>query len=256
MNGWTRKLVMLGVCLLLARVSWADDIQKAMEAAKTKHGETICTVKLVIDIKFQGQAQEQPAQMTGTIVNETGLVVISNKDFDPAAMMGRPMPPGFNIEVTPKNFKITIGKEEKELDAFIVADDKKLGLSFLQIQALGERKLKFASFAGDAALAAGQKVILVDRLGQDFDYLLTARVSRVNGLVTKPRAGSLVYAFRESLGMPVYGIDGKVAGILIGVSGEGELSSGTLPIVLPAAVTRARIGQAAEIAKEMLEEEG
>ncbi len=81
----------------------------------------IVTVKVVIkmDIMMGGQSQneESRSELTGVVVDESGLVMVSNGEISEErmqrALSSSPFAAGFEVELTPTDFQVIFVIEER-----------------------------------------------------------------------------------------------------------------------------------------------
>jgi S1-C subfamily serine protease len=217
-QGSCSLLAVLGSALALR----ADEAAGRLGALVEKRAPSIVSVRAVIktEVSAFGQSdnQESREELQGAVVDESGLVMISNALFSPQ-FPG--MPAGqMELKVTPVEIRVVVGNEEKEYDAFLAARDSKLNLAFLQVKDLGERKLAAVSFEGEGKAAVGDEVVAVGRLEKGFDYAPYFSTARVSGEIRKPRPALVHTGTIGTLGLPVFTASGEVVGVLT------ELESG------------------------------
>lgn len=238
---------------------------------------SIAVVKLVLKVEIQvmGQTQDQEQRTTipGVLVNDTGLVMITNSAVSAARMkeMFGGMDEGeerFEVTMTPLSIKVILEGEEKEHDAFLAASDARLDLAFLQIEELGERKVAPVQFPEDAALEVGQRVVGVSRLSEGFDYAPRLELGHVVGRIKKPRPAWLVSGAGEGVGLPVFDLSGKALGAFSLISsgvrdedeggmfgmGGGGMGGRFQVVLIPAGVVKGVIDQATTRAAEVAAE--
>jgi len=107
-----------------------------------------------------------------------------------------------------------IDREEKEYSAALVASDANLGLSFIKIQDLADRKLTAVDFSGAATIATGDMVAAITRLGKGFDYAPLYTTARVTGEISKPRDAWALTGDVTDVGLPVYNTSGAAVGVM------------------------------------------
>ncbi len=272
-------LAAVGAMPGLASAQSPSDRAGVLEAA----APAIVTVKVVIkmEVMMMGQAQneESRSELAGVVVDDSGLVMISNAEISSdrikEALSGNPMAASMDIKMTPTDFQIIFGNEEKEYPAFLVAKDTKLDLAFLQVQDLGDRMPDFISFDETASAAIGDEVLAVSRLKKGYDYAPFLATARISGAIRKPRKAWIVDGSVSSYGLPVFSSGGDVVGVLVTLapstrddagSGSGfgslmrfmrggGLDSGVGTFVLPGKVVKGLIGQSKRKAVEMLEQQ-
>lgn len=252
---------------------------RAQDSAQLKplleeKARSIVVVKLVLKVEIQvmGQTQDQEQRTTipGVLVNESGLVMITNSAVSAARMKemfgaGGDGEERFEVTMTPISIKVILEGEEKEHDAFLAASDTRLDLAFLQIEELGDRKLSPVSFADEAALEIGQQVVGVSRMSEGFDYAPRLELGHVVGKIKKPRPAWLVSGAGEAVGLPVFSVGGKALGAFSLLSsgvrdeedggmfgmGGGGMGGRFQVVLIPASVVKGVIDQAATRAAEV-----
>ncbi len=213
--------------LFLGLPSFADE-SAGMSDVLAKVAPSIATVKVVTQSDFtmggQSQSSESRTEVQGVVVDEGGLVMISNATFDTSSMkdlLSGAGQGGVDIKITPTEFKVVIEQEEEEHEAFLAATDTKLGLAFVQIADLGDRKLAAVSFEGGADLAVGQRLLAVGRLKKGYDYAPYVVSAHVTGKIGKPRTAWLVDGDMAGAALPAF----TEAGALVGIVGDVQAAS-------------------------------
>ncbi len=248
-----------------------------------KTASSIVTVKVVIKTEFsmmgQAQNEESRSELQGVVVDDTGLIMISNAEISADRVMealtssGNPMMANVDLTMTPTDFKVIFGTEEEEYDAFLVAKDTKLDLAFLQVTGITDRTLATVSFAEGVTPAVGDTVVAIGRLKKGYDYAPYAATARVSGAIRKPRKAWIIDGNIASYGLPVFSSSGDVIGVLItlaptttddsGGSGfggmmrmlrGGGMDSSVGTFILPAKVVNGLITQSRAKAEELLQE--
>lgn len=188
-----------------------------------KTAPAIVTVKVVLkmEISMMGQAQneESRSEMPGVVVDSSGLIMISNAEISSdrmqEALAGAGLPGQVDLKVTPNDFKVIFGNEEKEHAAFLVATDTKLDLAFLQVENTEGLTMTPVSFADAPKAAVGQSLVSISRLKKGYDYAPYFTTGRISGAIKKPRKAWIVDGSIGSYGLPVFSEDGAVLGVLV-----------------------------------------
>jgi hypothetical protein len=222
MMGKRLAIIILGLTVLAGGRARADEEGNQLQAVLAKVAPSVATVRAVIkteDKGEQGQDQESRVALTGVVVSEDGLVMMTNLLFSPKRfwqLMGYPASSleAYNVKVTPTAFKVTFGHEEKEYDAFLAATDANLDLAFVKVEGLGDRKLTPVDFSSSTPPTIGQKVVTVSRLEKGYDYAPYFQCSRVSGEVNKPRKAWMLDGTASGFGAPIFTLNGDVVGVL------------------------------------------
>jgi hypothetical protein len=224
----------------------------ALMAAKAPH---IVTVKFVL--KSQGgRGGERSREVQGTVVDPSGLVMISKTHLGggrEVSFQGGRVRQGGGRAV-PSNFKVVFPGDEKEYESILGATDSNLNLSFIRIKNLEGKKIEAASFADAATLKIGQELVGVSRHGKGFDYAPLFERGLVAGEIRQPRPMWIVTAGTGALGLPLYDLQGKAAGVMAmqqGADGGGGGGS----FLIPAATVKAAVEQAVKQSEEALKKE-
>lgn len=237
---------------------------------------SVVTVKVVIktEINMMGQTQneEQRSELQGVVVDASGLIMISNAEIS-ADRMKEAMGAGpfgeLDLKMTPSDFKVIFGNEEKEYQAFLVATDTKLDLAFVQVEDLGDAKPVPVVFGEEAQGAVGDTIVSVSRLQKGYDYAPYFSTGRISGMIQKPRTAWIVDGSVGSYGLPIFTSSGKVVGVLVtlaasttdessggfadmlrmmrGGGGGGPLGTFVLPSKLVARLVEQSMTKAAEL---------
>ena len=158
-----------------------------------------------------------------------------------------------NVKISPTNIRVLFDGEEKEFEAVLGATDSKLGLAFVRVKDLGEKKITAIDFTAPAEPAIGDELFGVVRTDSGFDYAPYYGTTKVVGQVKKPREMWLVSGFLP-IGAPLYAADGKTAGVVIRQSGISEDGGGSRTFLLPMKAFGAVITQAAKAAQKALDD--
>ncbi len=212
-------------CASVAGAARADDVPAAVQALVAKQAPAIVTVRAVLKVTAKGegaQTAESRTEMQGVVVDPSGLIMVSSVPFSPAKlmeMMGAPPDASDTAPtITPTDFKVVFANEDKEYPAFLAATDPTLGLTFLRIDDLAGRTPASVSFGSTPAPALGDSVYALSRLSKGYDYAPFYTAARVSGVITKPRAATMLDGGISDLGLPVFSQNGDALGVLTSVA--------------------------------------
>ena len=98
-------------------------------------GPAFVTVKFVLKVQNQYGNRESEAEMTGVMIDPSGLVLCGNTKLG-SARMARSL----GGSATPTDIKVLIGDDTEGLEARVLARDSELDLAWVQIKKPGDRK--------------------------------------------------------------------------------------------------------------------
>lgn len=243
----------LTAALLLADASAAEpqDLKAKAREVLERYQDAVVNVKIALKLKSmrsgqQMQSQDQQLEVTGTIIDPSGLVVVAESETDPGAMMkamsgGRLQ--GMDIESEVGEVKIIL-KDGKEIAGRLLMRDKDLDLAFI---APLERGLTFTHVALEKGKVPElfDDVLLLGRLGRNLDRAPAVTADRIRAIVNKPRTfyvcADTLTALTGGFGCPAFDATGKPIGLLVmrrgpAISANGSMSSAfssMTPVVLP-----------------------
>ncbi|MBL9135649.1 MAG: trypsin-like peptidase domain-containing protein [Verrucomicrobiales bacterium] len=242
----------------------AADLASKGREVFAKHRDCVVTVQLVIKTKmnipgFGGgdNARESREEVTGTVIDPSGLTVVALSSVDPmGALQGMMGGLGgddgeglkMKMESDVADVKV-LGQDGTEIPAEIVLRDKDLDLAFLRPKAPPSAPMKALDLTAPGTAEILDEVIAINRLGKVAGRAYSVALERICAVVRKPR---LFYvpgnsATSTSLGCPAFTADGKVVGVFVMRSlksgGEGmslfnPQNAGMTAILLPAEEVR------------------
>lgn len=245
------KRLVIGVAMMAvlgaATAAWAQD-KTVQTARKLLADKADSLVRVSAVVKTEGMAMgiqlghgdEQEREALGTVIDKSGLTVVSYSSLDPMSVTARAIKirkggEGQELKIKTELSEVKIRLADgTELPATIVLKDADLDLAFV-LPKPGEEATKNAKFTpvdlGESATAGVlDEVILLGRAGQSLDFQPSVNIERIASIVKKPRA---FFVVRGSLGGPVFTAEGKLLGItvmLIGAKGGGLAAMSTVTV--------------------------
>jgi hypothetical protein len=259
---WLRNLacsfsVLLAIGHMLP--AGADEITDKGREILNKNQHTVVTVEVVIKLKYSAsgmgsQANEYKQDLTGTVVDPSGLTVLALSACDPggliqgmlAGMSGEDEDASkLNMDTELGDVKILL-EDGTELQADIVLRDKDLDLAFIRPKSKPSAPMTALDLSKSVKAGVLDPVITLNRLGQSAGRAYAASVERITAVVRKPR---LFYVpgnepTSTTLGSPAFALDGNLIGVFVmrTVNTKGNnmdilsgRTDGLTPIILPAA---------------------
>ncbi len=258
-----RTFTLVAACLAVATLAfssaaYADDEAVFQKLLQDK-ANSVVSVKFVLNVKISrggtpmGPPQERSSSSTGVVVDKSGLIMISGQSFGVGNLgIPRAMRSQFEISAVPSNIRVVFPGDTNEYNAVMGAKDSKLGLVFVMIKDLADKKIPALDMETSAEPKLGQTLYGVSRLDQGFDHAPVAMRAKVAGSVTKPRTMWIVQNAGSHVGMPLYDAAGAMTGIVVTQEGVGD-DSATLPFLLPLSVVKPTVATALKKSKAELD---
>jgi hypothetical protein len=260
-----------------------ERVPDARSALLERLAPAIVPVEALVRTRFnlggQGEEQETRIELLGAVVRPNGLIMIWNSHVSAARlteMMRQSGRSGFQVEMTPVAFEVTLPGHDRSVPALLAATDSTFDLAFLQLDPAPTDELTFIDFDRPGTPAVGDPVVVLSRLGKGFDQAAFLQSARLGGQLRTPRAAWIVDGNLSSFGLPVFDLEGAPLGALttilsrsgepgapgmglgrIMAPGPGDGGSGAMgAFVLPAERVRQLIELAAQRVARLRAQEG
>jgi hypothetical protein len=230
----------------------ARDVMRQWQAA-------IVNVRVVLKTRTsmagrELQSSDETVEGIGTVIEPSGLVVMSLGVLNPGAMMTKLMGSmgggggaDQKMEITsePSDLKMRL-PEGREIPAKIVLRDEDLDLAFLRPATKLDKPLVAVNLSEAAAPAVLDQVVVLSRLGRVGGWAAGAALHDVGAIIERPRTFFVLATPASSIGVPAFLPNGRIVGLLTlrqidaGRPGMMSMMGGTeslglLPVILPAA---------------------
>lgn len=247
--------LVLGLILSMS-VATADELAEKGRKIFADNKAAVVTVQLVLKQKFSmagrgSQDNETKSDAMGTVIDPSGLTVLSLSETDPTALLeltmgGSPQLQGMQMETEVQDVKILL-EDGTEVQAEIVLRDKVLDMAFVRPTKKPDKAFAYIDMSSPGEPQILDQVISLSRLGKVARRAYAASVERIDAIVTKPRT---LYIpgndpTNTNLGSPAFMLDGRPIGVFLlraikdtGGGGGGMFggSSGNImTVLLPAA---------------------
>lgn len=239
------------ISVFATRILSADVEQKKIKELIEKYKNAVVTVRIikkewnVVEGK-EFSKSERKNEISGTVIDKNGTIVISSVAADPTKFFNR-LSRGRNFKFEWRS-KITgikiILSYNQEIDGKIVLKDEKLDLLFIKPENKKDIKFEFVNLENYAEPDIMEKIVMMNRMGKIGNRNIFVSLSRIGGIIKKPRVYYLPTEPITSPGSPVFTVDGKIVGInLIRIKRRDTSFSfsifspydfGFLPVILPA----------------------
>jgi len=253
--------------LLLALPALADEISEKGRAIFKQNQQAIVTVQIVVKSKVSmegmgDRSTESKQEVTGTVLDTSGLTVLALSAIDPGAMI-QSMLEGqdtrIKMETEISDVKILM-EDSTEVPAEIVLRDRDLDLAFIRPKNKSSQPMKAIDMSQAGKAEVLDQVVTLNRLGTAAGRSYSASVERISAVVQRPR---LLYIpdstmTTTTLGSPAFTLDGKPLGLFVirSVKGSGSnnpfstQANNYASVILPAADVMKAASQAPPAAGE------
>jgi len=222
-----------------------------------KWQEAVVNVRVVVKMRMsmggrEMQSSDDPVDTVGTVIDPSGLTVLSLGALNPGAMMNKLMgsatgggQPQMEITTEPTDVKIRLS-DGRELPAKIVLRDEDLDLAFLRPTTAPSKPLVAIDLSDAAKPALLDQVLVLSRLGRVGGWTAGAALHDVGAIIEKPRTFYVLGGTMSGMGTPAFLTNGRIVGLLTLrqiEAGRASLASmiggtegmGLLGVILPAA---------------------
>jgi S1-C subfamily serine protease len=232
-----------------------QDQRSALRAVGKKWQDAIVNVRVSLKVRMsmggrEVQSMDDTLESVATVIDPSGLTVMSLSGLDPGAMMTRLIGAAaqgdqkMQIVSEPSDVRMRL-PDGRELPATIVLRDQDLDLAFVRPTSKPASPLVAIDLADTARPAILDDVVVLSRLGRVGGWAPAAVLYSVGAIIEKPRT-FFVLNGAASTGTPAFMANGKLVGLLtirqidpgrmsmFGMMGGNE-GAGMLPVILPAA---------------------
>jgi S1-C subfamily serine protease len=230
----------------LALPSRADELAEKGRDIFKKNQHAVVTVQEVLKVSAPGaaRANESKQELTGTVIDASGLTVLALSACDPSEMYQRMLGADASrgrVETEISDMKILLD-DGTELPAEIVLRDKDLDLAFIRPKVKPASPMESVDMSKTTPVQLLDQVITLNRLNSAAGRAYAASGERVSAVIQKPRTFYIPDSNMTSttLGSPTFALDGKLVGVVVmrAVSSKGGATrnyrDALTTIILPA----------------------
>jgi S1-C subfamily serine protease len=230
--------LLLLACLVLA--ARADEFAEKGRIVFQKNHAAVVTVEVVQKAPAgrSGAPRESKVDLTGTIIDPSGLTVLALSSVDPSELYRR-LSEESKLEIEVSEVKMLL-QDGTEVPADIVRRDKDLDLAFVRPKTKPASPMAAVDLSKSGTAQVLDQVISLNRLKQASGRAYSASEERIAAVVQKPRT---FYIPDSSLtetesGSPAFTLDGGVLGLFVmravNAAGAGNIRDCYTAIILPA----------------------
>jgi hypothetical protein len=206
----------------------ADELAEKGRQVFQKHHRAVVTLQVGVKINVTmpgrpDQTNETRLDVTATIIDPSGLAVVSLAATDPGQMIKNvmssmsPAPdPRVNVQSQLSDLRLVL-EDGAELPAQVVSRDYDLDLAFVRPVTKPAKPLPSIDLADAGKAQLLDQVLSINRLGNAANKAYAAAAERIAAVVEQPR---LFYVPENSvtttsLGAPAFTLDGKMLGLFV-----------------------------------------
>jgi S1-C subfamily serine protease len=244
----TRKLGLASVFAALAftfaappAARAADDIKTVARGVAAKSAKAVVTIKLVVKMKMMGQEEEQKLEVTGTVIDPSGLTVVSASEIDPSSMlkaffsgMGRGRGMGdMNFDSDVKETAI-IMDDGSEVDADVVMKDQDLDLAFVKPRDATQKFEAITLAKRKSAPMLLEDIFVLSRLGRLENRAPALTQGTVKAIVKGPRTFYITddETSQKGLGCVAFDASGAPLGVFVTKHNPDAADSGQMGMLM------------------------
>jgi S1-C subfamily serine protease len=235
----------------------AQDARTAARDVIKKWQEAVVNVRVVLKTRMsmggrEMQSADDSVDAVGTVIDPSGLTVMSLGSLNPGAMMNKMIGASMgssenkvDISSEPTELKIRL-PDGREMAAKIVLRDEDLDLAFIRPTAKPATPLVAINLAESSKPVLLEQMVVLSRLGRVGGWAASASLADVGAVIERPRTFYVLSGAQSAMGTPAFSTAGRLVGLLtlrqvdpgrssmFSMIGGAE-AMGLLPVILPAA---------------------
>jgi S1-C subfamily serine protease len=233
-------LLTVAVCAPALSAQSADERSAARDIVK-KRGDAVVMVTATLKVRYnvggRDQTQDQQAQANATVLDASGLTVLSLSTLQPDDLMARSLSarvsPDTKVDVTtePSEIKMHLA-DGREVPAKLVLRDQDLDLAFIRPSQPPSAPMTCVDMPS-AKASILDLLFVIQRTSESTGWTTAAAFGTVQLVIDKPQTYyqiAMPTMGGGGLGAPIFDAAGKFVGvILLRNAGRGASASGVLP---------------------------
>lgn len=226
----SRKLFVAIALIGFINVTFAADIKSTALATLPKVQKAIVSVKVQANIKTRGEEQEQRVEVTGTMIDPSGLTIVSEQSINPAAMLQAFMSSFSRRDSADMKLESQITEtmivldDGTEIPADVVLKDEDLDLAFIKPKQPSDKFVHVSLKPREKPLELLEEFFVISRLGRSENRAIHVNIGTVLSVVRGPRTFYVCdqAISGNSLGVPAFGTDGSTLGLFVTRRNQGD----------------------------------
>jgi S1-C subfamily serine protease len=206
--------------ILLTAAGRADEIGDRGRDIFKKNQHAVVTVQVVLKSTFSNggrssEPNESKNDVTGTVIDPSGLTVLALSACDPADFYRR-ISEDYKMETEVNDIKILLD-DGTEIPAQIVLRDKDLDLAFIRPKTKPASPMTAVDLTKSSPADVLEEVITLNRLNRAAGRGYAAAVERISAVIEKPRTFYVpdTTMSTTTLGSPAFLTNGNVLGLFV-----------------------------------------
>jgi S1-C subfamily serine protease len=242
-----RKLYLIATAWTsLAAVCHADDFADKGREVFKNYQHAVVTVQAVLKTTSSGNGRssnprEVKQDLTGTVIDPSGLTVVALSSVDPAEFYKRMSDEFKTVDTQINDLKLLLD-DGTEVPSEIVLRDRDLDLAFIRPKTKPTTPMAAVDLSKSSAVELLEPVITLNRLNRAAGRAYSASVERIDAVIQKPRTFYIPDTTQSttSLGSPAFALNGNIVGIFVmrgvtgGDSGGSNMRENMTAILIPA----------------------
>jgi hypothetical protein len=219
--------VVVAVFWASSGLAQADETAIVGKKIMNSYKDAVVKVEVVVQSKFvmngnEMESKEFKSEVTGTVLDPSGLVLVSLATIDPSRFMEnfmRNMAGDMKMEMKLdlKSVKIVL-PNETELDAKVVLRDKDLDMAFIRPKQKPAKPMASINMNDRSNPSNMDEIVILGRLSKVANYAPCVMSTRISAIVTKPRTfyiPRIEGGDMGDIGTPAFTLDGKMVGVIL-----------------------------------------
>jgi hypothetical protein len=199
----------------------ADELAEKGRDLFKKNQHAVVTVQEVLKVSSgsSSRSAETKQDLTGTVIDPSGLTVLALSACDPTEMYQRMMGEDYarnRVETEISDMKILLD-DGTEVPAEIVLRDKDLDLAFIRPKTKPTSPMASIDLTKTSPAQVLDQVVTLNRLNSAAGRAYAASVERITAVIQKPRTFYMPDSTMTAtaLGSPAFALDGNVVGVIV-----------------------------------------
>jgi hypothetical protein len=216
------QLTVFGAVVGLASLAvpgQADELAEKGREIFNKNQHAVVTVQEVLKMSQGSASRENKQDLTGTVLDPSGLTVLALSACDPTEMYQRMMGEDYarsRVETEISDMKILLD-DGTEVPVEIVLRDKDLDLAFIRPKTKPTSPMACVDLTKTSPAQVLDQVVTLNRLNSAAGRAYAASVERVSAVIQKPRTFYVPDSTMTSttMGSPAFASNGNLVGVVV-----------------------------------------